>query len=423
MKENQSKKNIEVSNNIELTNSRLKTIFDNVTDVILIHNAKGELIEINQAGIDRFGIDIINLNKYNVFELVSQEYKELISEKINNSSNDYFSTFESKHTTASGDVIHTENKFKFLVSNNADLFINISRDITEIKSKELEQKESNKRLKELVEERTSQLEDALSELRNEINVKIQAENELIEAKNNLIKSLEIEREYSQLKSRFVSMISHEYRTPLTVILSSTYILEYFFDNKDREKFIQNINKIQLSVQSMTRLLEDVMKIGKSEGELSKVKYRKFDVIVSIEEVISEIKFIEKINHNYELISKYKDLIVNLDEKLFMYIICNLINNASKYSEKDTFVRIKVDVQNHNLKISISDEGIGIPKDDLKHLFDPFFRSENVGAIEGTGLGLHLTKKYVEALSGEINVDSYQNKGTKFMLTFPIDKMK
>ncbi len=423
MKENQSKKNIEVSNNIELTNSRLKTIFDNVTDVILIHNAKGELIEINQAGIDRFGIDIINLNKYNVFELVSQEYKELISEKINNSSNDYFSTFESKHTTASGDVIHTENKFKFLVSNNADLFINISRDITEIKSKELEQKESNKRLKELVEERTSQLEDALSELRNEINVKIQAENELIEAKNNLIKSLEIEREYSQLKSRFVSMISHEYRTPLTVILSSTYILEYFFDNKDREKFIQNINKIQLSVQSMTRLLEDVMKIGKSEGELSKVKYRKFDVIVSIEEVISEIKFIEKINHNYELISKYKDLIVNLDEKLFMYIIRNLINNASKYSEKDTFVRIKVDVQNHNLKISISDEGIGIPKDDLKHLFDPFFRSENVGAIEGTGLGLHLTKKYVEALSGEINVDSYQNKGTKFMLTFPIDKMK
>lgn len=423
MKENQSKKNIEVSNNIELTNSRLKTIFDNVTDVILIHNAKGELIEINQAGIDRFGIDIINLNKYNVFELVSQEYKELISEKINNSSDDYFSTFESKHTTASGDVIHTENKFKFLVSNNADLFINISRDITEIKSKELEQKESNKRLKELVEERTSQLEDALSELRNEINVKIQAENELIEAKNNLIKSLEIEREYSQLKSRFVSMISHEYRTPLTVILSSTYILEYFFDNKDREKFIQNINKIQLSVQSMTRLLEDVMKIGKSEGELSKVKYRKFDVIVSIEEVISEIKFIEKINHNYELISKYKDLIVNLDEKLFMYIIRNLINNASKYSEKDTFVRIKVDVQNHNLKISISDEGIGIPKDDLKHLFDPFFRSENVGAIEGTGLGLHLTKKYVEALSGEINVDSYQNKGTKFMLTFPIDKMK
>ncbi len=339
MKENQSKKNIEVSNNIELTNSRLKTIFDNVTDVILIHNAKGELIEINQAGIDRFGIDIINLNKYNVFELVSQEYKELISEKINNSSNDYFSTFESKHTTASGDVIHTENKFKFLVSNNADLFINISRDITEIKSKELEQKESNKRLKELVEERTSQLEDALSELRNEINVKIQAENELIEAKNNLIKSLEIEREYSQLKSRFVSMISHEYRTTLTVILSSTYI------------------------------------------------------------------------------------IVNLDEKLFMYIIRNLINNASKYSEKDTFVRIKVDVQNHNLKISISDEGIGIPKDDLKHLFDPFFRSENVGAIEGTGLGLHLTKKYVEALSGEINVDSYQNKGTKFMLTFPIDKMK
>lgn len=423
MKENQSKKNIEVSNNIELTNSRLKTIFDNVTDVILIHNAKGELIEINQAGIDRFGIDIINLNKYNVFELVSKEYKELISEKINNSSDDYFSTFESKHTTASGDVIHTENKFKFLVSNNADLFINISRDITEIKSKELEQKESNKRLKELVEERTSQLEDALSELRNEINVKIQAENELIEAKNNLIKSLEIEREYSQLKSRFVSMISHEYRTPLTVILSSTYILEYFFDNKDREKFIQNINKIQLSVQSMTRLLEDVMKIGKSEGELSKVKYRKFDVIVSIEEVISEIKFIEKINHNYELISKYKDLIVNLDEKLFMYIIRNLINNASKYSEKDTFVRIKVDVQNHNLKISISDEGIGIPKDDLKHLFDPFFRSENVGAIEGTGLGLHLTKKYVEALSGEINVDSYQNKGTKFMLTFPIDKMK
>jgi signal transduction histidine kinase len=205
-------------------------------------------------------------------------------------------------------------------------------------------------------------------------------------------------------------------------LVSIYIVNRFslsFKEMIEENEQKNLKKIQDTVQSMTNLLEDVIRIGKTENQFAQVSYNKYDIIKLIDEILTEIKFIEKIPHYYEFAKDYQGLIISSDEKLQSHIIRNLIHNASKYSEKGTLIKVNIYLLEDNLNIIISDQGIGIPEDDLKHLFEPFFRSGNVGAREGTGLGLSLTKRHVEALGGTIEVESVENQGTTFKLVFPV----
>lgn len=416
-------KEAEVRENIQqnLENSRLrfKTIFDEANDAIMIHDINNVILEANKEAIERYGLDGKNLSKIRYDDLLSEDIKPFLNERRKIVSDEKYAVFESEHIDKDGKIIYVENKITFIEHDNFKFYVNVSRDITSRKLQEIEQRDAENKLRKMVLERTAQLEDAMTELRAEIEDKNKTEQELIKTKEELEKSLEIEREYSALKTRFVSMISHEYRTPLTVILSSTYILDHFFNIQDKENFQKNITKIQGSVQSMTNLLEDVIKIGKSESQLSQVSLNKFNIIKLIDEILNEIKFIEKTPHNYEFICEYKELHINSDEKLQSHIIRNLIQNASKYSEKGTTIKVKLYMVDDNMNLIVSDEGIGIPENDLKHLFEPFFRSGNVGAREGTGLGLPLTKRYTEALNGTIEVESIENQGTSMKLVFPI----
>lgn len=409
----------EIQKSLESSRLRFKTIFDHANDAIIIHDYDGTILEANKIACERYGFDTENLNKYNYYELVTPEIRPLLDERKKIIIEEKTSLFESEHLDKNKNIIYVENKVSYIETQYFKFFVNVSRDISDRKRKEKEYKDIEKQLRQMVLDRTSQLEDALSELRSEIEDKIKTENELRKTKDELEQSLEIEREYSNLKTRFVSMISHEYRTPLTVILSSTYILDHFFVAQDKENFQKNIQKIQSSVQSMTNLLEDVIRIGKSENQFAQVSYNKFDIVKLIDEILTEIKFIEKTSHEYEFEKDYFGLTISSDAKLQSHIIRNLIQNASKYSEKGTLIKVNLYLLDDNLNIIISDQGIGIPEDDLKHLFEPFFRSGNVGAREGTGLGLSLTKRYVEALGGSIEVESVENQGTTFKLVFPV----
>lgn len=404
---------------LESSKFRLKTIFDNVLDSIIIHKKDGQIIDANDAAINTYGFDKSKITSYNKYDYVTEKHILLKDERIKRIENENSLTFESEHIDKDGKLFYTDNKLKKVTIDNVDYFVSISRDITDRKKKEEKDEEVKNQLRLMVEDRTAQLEDAMNELRVEIQNKAKTEQELMKAKDELMNSLEIEKEFSELKTRFVSMISHEYRTPLTVILSSTYILEHCFRKNDEEKFNKSIIKIQKSIQSMTNLLEDVMKIGKSENDLSKVTIDSIDLIQLSNEVVKEIKFIDKTSHNFICVCNYKSLIIRTDEKLMNHILKNLIQNAAKYSPKETNITMSLEVNNNMMKIIIQDEGIGISKEDLEHLFEPFFRSGNVGAREGTGLGLSLVKRYVEALNGKIEVESEENVGSTFKLTFPL----
>lgn len=416
---NEAEEREKIQKKLEFSKFRYKTIFDNVLDYIVIHKKDGQIVGANSAAIEKYGFDKDNLFNYNKYDFISEKYLNLKDERIDLAIEKESLIFESEHIDKNGNFFYTDNKLKVVVLDNEEFFVTICRDITDRKIKEKNDEEIKNQLEQKVIDRTAQLEDAMGELRNEIQNKNKIENDLMKAKDELLNSLEIEKEFSKLKTRFVSMISHEYRTPLTVILSTTYILENYFKTQDEEKFSNGIYKIQKSVQAMTTLLEDVLKVGKSENDISLVSFNNVDIIDLAKEIVKKIKFIDKTNHNFKCVCNYKSLIISTDKKLMDHILSNIIQNATKYSEKNTTITMSLEVENSLMKIIIKDEGIGIPEEDKIHLFEPFFRSGNVGAIEGTGLGLSIVKQYVNALNGKIEVESEQNKGTTFHLTFPI----
>ncbi len=298
----------------------------------------------------------------------------------------------------------------------------ISRDITELKDAMNEIKNMNIQLEERVKERTIQLEKMLNNLNNEIKVRQATENQLILAQQDLTNALQKEKELNELKSRFISMISHEYRTPLTVIMTSTYLLEQLFHNRNEENFLRHLEKIRASVKTMTKLLEDVLTLGKSESGKLILNPTSFDLIMVCNEIIDEMKLIDNKQHYFNFISKTSSCHIINDEKLIRQIITNLLSNAIKYSPINSEIKFELDVSKNSVNISITDYGIGIRPEDQKYLFEPFHRGKNVGTVSGTGLGLAIVKRCLELMNGKISIKS-SISGTTFLIEFPQNILK
>ncbi|MFA7326617.1 MAG: PAS domain S-box protein [Candidatus Kapaibacterium sp.] len=275
----------------------------------------------------------------------------------------------------------------------------------------------NKDLEQRVTDRTEQLERTLENLNYENDQRKITQEELQITQRELEKSLENEKELHQLKSRFISMVSHEYRTPLTVILSSTNLLSNYMNRMSEEQIEKQYKNISASVISMTNLLDDVLMIGKTEN-LTSLNIIEFDLSNSIESIIENIKFIDNGKHEF-IIDMPEKLCVFTDKKLLDHALGNVISNAVKYSGKDTTVQIQVEEkEDETLEISVIDQGIGIPEEDVERVFESFYRSYNTGAIEGTGLGMSIVKKSIESLQGNIRIESKINVGTKIIINVP-----
>ena len=254
----------------------------------------------------------------------------------------------------------------------------------------------------------------------EVAIRQRTENELQEAKEKVTKALEQEKELNFLKSRFISMISHEYRTPLTVILTSTYLIEQYYQGTNREQFDKFIFKIRESVKSMIKLLEDVLTIGKSESGKFSLSIDKIRLVDFCNDIIEEVQVIDNKKHIFEFNYVNNDFEVISDVNSLKHIISNLLLNAAKYSPGQDNVIINLEDLNNDVKIEVIDFGIGIPIEDQSLLFEAFYRASNVGAISGTGLGLSIVKRFVDTIKGTITVDSKRNEGTKFTIIFPKD---
>lgn len=280
-------------------------------------------------------------------------------------------------------------------------------------------KELNKNLERIVTKRTEQLEKTLENLSYENEERKSTQAELQRTQEELQVSLENEKELNLIKTRFIQMVSHEYRTPLTVILSSSSLLENYWANMSEEQKKKQFSNIAHSVSSMTNLLDDVLMIGKSEMN-KKLNIISFDLVNSIKSITENIMFIDNNKHKIEL-DIPNDLMINSDKRLVDHIVNNLIMNAVKYSPRDKSVHIKLAPNNENKFVFVvEDKGIGIPEEDLDAVFDSFYRSTNTGSIEGTGLGMSIVKKSVESLKGTIELESEVSKGTKVTVILPIN---
>lgn len=269
-------------------------------------------------------------------------------------------------------------------------------------------KTTNSQLEERVKERAVVLEGALVKLKK--------------SESELQKSLEYEKELNELKSRFVTTASHEFRTPLATILSSLSLISKYGEQKDKEKQKRHIDRIKSSVMHLTDILNDVLSLSKLEEGAIAASFEKFTVQDLVTDLVREMQMIAKLNQkiNYQHVGQSD---IFLDKKTLRHILLNLIANAIKFSEENNNISVLTEVEDSIFTLTVQDSGIGIPAEDQKHLFERFFRGNNVSAIQGTGLGLNIVAKYVELMNGRINFISELGKGTTFNIEFNLSKDK
>jgi PAS domain S-box-containing protein len=280
---------------------------------------------------------------------------------------------------------------------------NILRQQKELEKMAEDMRKLNAELENKVEERTMILKEALHELEK--------------SQEELNDALSKEKELSEIKSRFVSMASHEFRTPLSTVLSSAALISKYTRTEDQDKRDRHIKRIKDSVMHLNDLLEDFLSLGKLEEGKVMMKPEWFPVKESLEEVSEEVSGILKEGQKIQ-VEFNGDARFATDRKLFRNILINLLSNAAKFSDEGTTIRLTAQLAGKRLKVSIEDEGIGISEEDQQHIFSSFFRGKNAMNIQGTGLGLHIVKRYVDLIHGDIRLTSTLGKGSTFMVDLP-----
>ncbi len=232
------------------------------------------------------------------------------------------------------------------------------------------------------------------------------------------KALEHEKELNELKTRFISATSHEFRTPLTSILSAADILGMYKDQIDEAKYFELIKIIQTSVENLNSLITDLHSIKDTEIKADRFFPHEFSLEDLYEEILNEFKIITENEKKFETVLTSKTKIIYADRKLLKQTITNLINNAIKYSHQNSLISFKISDEKNSLKISVEDNGIGIEEKDIKKIFEPFYRGKNSEFAQGSGLGLSIVKKAVDLHKGKIICKSKPGKGTKFEILIP-----
>lgn len=386
----------------------LDALFMHATEGILVADEKGEIIRINPSAEKLFG--------YAHGELLGKKIEILVPKRLADKHISHRDSYnKNPHPRSMGvgmelnGVKKDGTEFPVEISlspydnENGHRVIAFIIDITIRKQAEEKLKNYSVELERQVKNRTLILEEAIAELER--------------TKKDLHKALEKERELNELKSRFVSMASHEFRTPLTTMMSSLSLVTKYGELNDTVNQKKHTNKIKTSINNLTDILNDFLSVskleeGKVENTPDSINLKEF-----VDDIVSEMK---------PLLQKGQQLIYNhtgnevamLDCKILKNILFNLISNAIKFSPEDKPIEISALVQNSTVKISVKDNGIGIPKEDQKHLFERFFRGHNAINIQGTGLGLNIVTKYVELMNGSIHFESEVNKGTTFTIIIP-----
>ncbi|MFP4542906.1 MAG: ATP-binding protein [Candidatus Kapaibacterium sp.] len=399
---------------------KFRVLFSESLDVIIIVDAATGLIrEVNPMAYVQLGYSSKQLlNK--PFSILFTKEKESKRDHILEKVKIHGQVFESQDFLRSDRTIVPMDLTAAMIDWGDERAILITlRDVTERKLSEMAIKELNKELEKRVIERTAQLNRAMEDLMAENAARKLTEEKLIQAKDETEKAFRAEKDINDLKSRLISTISHEYRTPLTVISASTEFLEIYFKKNNPEKFRLHINKIYNSIETLLQLVDDVLIAGKVESDQLDIVTGEYDLKDLTCAILEDIITGARGSHVFNFDSK-EQIKITTDRKLFRYIMTNLLSNAVKYSEKGSEIRISISKDNNYAVIEVEDKGKGIEESDLKNIFNAFHRGKNIGNISGFGFGLQIVKTCVEKLKGSITVKSKPGEGSLFTVKLPPD---
>lgn len=270
-------------------------------------------------------------------------------------------------------------------------------DVTQRREAELQLQRTNDELEERVDQRTA---------------------ELREAERSVREALEVEKELNALKSRFVSMASHEFRTPLSTIMSSVDLIARYSDGPQHEKIERHVAKIRSKVRELTAMLNDLLSLDKLEQGMVRCNPSEIDVVHLCIELVEELRSLTKPGQEVDYDHHGDERTLFQDQQMLNHVLSNLVQNAIKYTPEGKRIKLATTLSDGILSICVQDEGIGIPLEDQQHLFERFFRASNAFTVQGTGLGLNIVRKYLDLMGGRIDFTSEPGKGSTFTATLP-----
>ena len=296
--------------------------------------------------------------------------------------------FETTHLRKDGSSYPVEVHLQLSTMGDRNVFVAIILDITE-------RKNYTEKLEKTVEERTKQLTEALAK----------------------------EKELNELKTRFLSLVSHEFKTPLSSILTSITLLGKYTRTEQQEKRNKHIDTIRSKVKYLDSILNDFLSVERLESGKVNYNLENFPLSKIVNEVVYDSNMLLKEGQKIRYPEDIDDLIIEFDEKTLELVLSNLVHNAIKYSPEDSTIDLQVEKKEDKLLLKIIDEGIGIPKKEQKHIFDRYFRAGNALTTQGTGIGLNIAKQHLENLGASLEFSSKENKGSTFMVHIPLQPIK
>jgi PAS domain S-box-containing protein len=407
---------------------RLKAVINTVIDGVITIDARGIIESVNPAAAQLF--------KYLEADLIGKNVSTLMPNPYKKEHDGYIKAYiktrvpkiigigrEVQGKKKNGDIFPMRLAVSELELESGEIiFTGIIHDLTEVKKAEESLVKLNHALESIIDQRTKKLNEVINKLldlnrkyEGEIDYRKHVEEALRANESQLTKMLDREKELNELKSRFLSMASHEFKTPLSTILSSASLIRKYSLEEHLEKREKHIDRIRSSVDNLDAILNDFLSLSKLEENKVDVNKEQIALAKLCEEINDDLhgqlKSGQTIIHSCEP----GDLVFETDKRVLKNVLFNLISNASKYSLENKSISCKIAEHKEFIEIKIKDEGMGIPEEEQKHLFTRFFRASNAVNIKGTGLGLHIVKQYLDLLKGSIDFTSIQGKGSTFTL--------
>lgn len=398
-------------------------LFEAVSEGVIVVDKTQHIVAANKSAESMFG--------YNNKELIGQHLDTLIPKPYRANHDTHVNGFM-KHQKKrqmghgrdlygahkDGSVFPVEAGLNPLQINGGNYIMALVIDISVRKKQEEELQELNNELEQKVTARTEELSATVEELKI-ANQKRDAEiQKRIEAQNKISNALKKEKELNELKTKFLSLVSHEFKTPLSGILTSAMLLSKYKLSEQQDRRDKHIKTITDKVHYLNNILNDFLSIEKLET--GKVSYNFSDFMLTkvVDEVVYNANMLLKEGQTIKYPENIDGLSLHQDEKIIELALSNLVHNAIKYSPENTEISIEISQDTNTTTFSVIDNGIGIPEKDQKQIFNRYFRSENVLLIQGTGIGLNIVKSHLNNLGGEINFVSNENKGSTFTIKLP-----
>lgn len=394
-------------------------LFNAVSEGIIVVDKDQLIVQCNNSAHSMFG--------YGHDELVGKPLNVLIPKKHHSSHKGHFSSFmkdSGRRQMGQGrDLFGVRkdgvefpleaglNPFEF---EDRQYVMAVVIDITIRKQQQQEIIQLNEELEERIEERTKELNSTVLELKEEVVKRKKIEDQIKE-------SLQKERELNELKTKFLSLVSHEFKTPLSGILTSAILAEKYTQTEQQDKRAKHLRTIKSKVKYLTNILNDFLSIERLETGKVSYKYSIFPLSKVVNQVVYDANMLLKDGQHISYPKNIDEYMIECDEKILELVLTNLVNNAVKYSGENSRIELLAKAEDATLEIVITDQGIGIPKKEQKFIFNRYFRAENALLNQGTGIGLNIVKNHLENLGGTINFSSEENEGSTFTVRLPLSK--